>query len=343
MRTAVGAFRRAWRRAAGVATVAVCVLSAYGAAAACGGKSLIPALQTDDPEGLSQLFKISAQVPNAEGKFWRVSRAGVADSHMFGTFHSQEAVSTVEPHVWATLISSRAAVFEVTRAEQKRMEARMSTDPLFVFDPDAPPLSSGLTPSQVGVLREALSARGMELSAVEQMRPWLLATFLGFPPCQLRSMMTGQPTLDGEMARRATGAGVAELGLETYEASIAGFGRIESSQLIDALISAPPDEHFEEDVFRTLADLYDDGKIWAINELSIYLAERHRPEIDARGLNRSLMAELLDRRNLAWMQMLNSELSKGNAFIAVGALHLPGNLGLVRLLRQDGWTVTRLD
>ena len=33
-------------------------------------------------------------------------------------------------------------------------------------------------------------------------------------------------------------------------------------------------------------------------------------------------------------------LAQGNAFMAVGALHLPGQEGLVRLLRNAGYTVT---
>ena len=32
-------------------------------------------------------------------------------------------------------------------------------------------------------------------------------------------------------------------------------------------------------------------------------------------------------------------LEKGNAFMAVGALHLPGKDGLVALLRDEGFTV----
>ena len=36
-------------------------------------------------------------------------------------------------------------------------------------------------------------------------------------------------------------------------------------------------------------------------------------------------------------------LEKGNAFIAVGALHLPGPTGLVALLRESGYTVTPVE
>ena len=36
-------------------------------------------------------------------------------------------------------------------------------------------------------------------------------------------------------------------------------------------------------------------------------------------------------------------LEKGNAFIAVGALHLPGERGLIELLREQGYTVSPAD
>ncbi|MEO0360536.1 MAG: TraB/GumN family protein, partial [Pseudomonadota bacterium] len=37
------------------------------------------------------------------------------------------------------------------------------------------------------------------------------------------------------------------------------------------------------------------------------------------------------------------ELAKGGVFIAVGALHLPTEDGLVELLRADGYEVTRVE
>lgn len=51
---------------------------------------------------------------------------------------------------------------------------------------------------------------------------------------------------------------------------------------------------------------------------------------------------LIKDRNLAWMKVLPSLIGKQSQFIAVGALHLAGDYGLVNLLKQAGYTVTPL-
>jgi uncharacterized protein YbaP (TraB family) len=53
--------------------------------------------------------------------------------------------------------------------------------------------------------------------------------------------------------------------------------------------------------------------------------------------------ELIDKRNLTMHERAMPLIDRGNAFIAVGALHLPGDKGLVELLRQSGYKVTPLD
>lgn len=49
---------------------------------------------------------------------------------------------------------------------------------------------------------------------------------------------------------------------------------------------------------------------------------------------------LLDDRNEKWIGILNPILTKGKAFIAVGALHLPGEKGLIELLKKEGFTLS---
>lgn len=48
---------------------------------------------------------------------------------------------------------------------------------------------------------------------------------------------------------------------------------------------------------------------------------------------------LLDDRNIKWMEKLPSLLTTGDQFIAVGAMHFVGKNGLIKLLREKGYTV----
>jgi uncharacterized protein YbaP (TraB family) len=50
--------------------------------------------------------------------------------------------------------------------------------------------------------------------------------------------------------------------------------------------------------------------------------------------------QFLDDRNKNWMPKITSIISTKNSFIAVGAGHLGGNNGLIRLLQQEGYTLT---
>ncbi len=51
------------------------------------------------------------------------------------------------------------------------------------------------------------------------------------------------------------------------------------------------------------------------------------------------MEALLDKRNAAWIEKLPDIMNQGSSFIAVGALHLPGEKGVVEGLRRLGYTI----
>ncbi|MGC4103659.1 TraB/GumN family protein [Ferruginibacter sp.] len=52
---------------------------------------------------------------------------------------------------------------------------------------------------------------------------------------------------------------------------------------------------------------------------------------------------LLDNRNKNWVQQLNTIMKKESVFIAVGAGHLMGDMGLISLLRKEGYTVLPIE
>jgi uncharacterized protein YbaP (TraB family) len=72
------------------------------------------------------------------------------------------------------------------------------------------------------------------------------------------------------------------------------------------------------------------------------LAKRLQPpgtDDDAMSIYAFFEEELIDKRNKRMAERSKPLIDKGNAFIAVGALHLPGKTGLVELLRSAGYKV----
>lgn len=62
---------------------------------------------------------------------------------------------------------------------------------------------------------------------------------------------------------------------------------------------------------------------------------------EARSPDPAMQELLLDSRNRRWAKKLAPVLERGGAFVAVGAGHLPGEQGLVTLLRERGFIVER--
>ncbi|MEL7469757.1 MAG: TraB/GumN family protein [Pseudomonadota bacterium] len=309
--------------------------------AACAGQNLIPELQKSDPEGVASMFDRANAVRNARGRLWTVEVPGADPSFLFGTFHSGEVLETVTPKVWRLLDAARISIFEVSLDQQAALEERMASDPGFAFDLDGPGVLSEMTEAQAEAFGQALGRRGVDLYAADRMQPWLLAALLGFPPCHLQAMSSGDKPMDEVLARHAVSLGIPVIGLESYDTALDSLNRVPKEQMLLALVGAPELLDQEEDVFRTNASLYAAGDVQAINEFGIYLTERFRPDLKVREINDAMMTELLDVRNRAWMPTLESELAKGGAFVAVGALHLPGAVGLVELLRAKGFTISR--
>lgn len=50
--------------------------------------------------------------------------------------------------------------------------------------------------------------------------------------------------------------------------------------------------------------------------------------------------ELLDKRNLQWLSVMEKALGRGKTFFAFGAAHLAGTKGIISLLRKKGYTVS---
>lgn len=114
--------------------------------------------------------------------------------------------------------------------------------------------------------------------------------------------------------------------------------------------SALPQAEAADDYATTLTDAYFAGEVWLLWEFGRFDA------YDNSGLSRAevdeMMAltrrQLMDGRNRAWIapltQAAEAAARDGKPVMAAfGALHLPGENGVLKLLQDRGWTISPLD
>jgi len=74
------------------------------------------------------------------------------------------------------------------------------------------------------------------------------------------------------------------------------------------------------------------GRLLAISEASMQAGDQRLAD--------DFQRRLVDDRNQHMAERVQPYLRQGKAFVAVGALHLPGKTGLLERLQQQGYTVT---
>ncbi|MEM1385712.1 MAG: TraB/GumN family protein [Pseudomonadota bacterium] len=318
----------------------LCLVWPQLAFAACEGRDLLAELQQRDPAAHQRIFERAAAIPNHVGVFWKVETPGAAPSWLLGTYHDTEmGRRPLGRNVAQALDGARLMLVEMTDAEIARMNERIETDPSFSFAPS----DTGLVVAGEDRARldAALSSRGITVELAGRMRPWLLFATFGFPLCQIRELSEGAPIMDQALADRAEAAGTPVAGLETYEQALSAFDGIPDDAMKALVGDLLAWTDAEEDLRRTNLGLYEAEQVAAILAYSVEISAAQIGETESERLSDSFVNAVLTNRNEAWMDVLVREVALGGVFAAMGALHLPGETGIVALLRERGFTVTR--
>jgi uncharacterized protein YbaP (TraB family) len=175
---------------------------------------------------------------------------------------------------------------------------------------------------------QAIQTRGIPEIVLEHMKPWAAATTLSVPPPETGMM------LDLVLFQKAQEAGKQLHGLETIQEQLGVFDSMSESDQIRLLRDAVDNLDKIDRMNAEVLVLYKRRDLAGM----LALNERYMNEGDP-AVSRDLEQRLIVDRNRTMVERMQPYLEAGNAFVAVGALHLPGDQGLLGLLDQRGYTL----
>ncbi len=272
------------------------------------------------------LLLVSTAFAGEQGLLWHISGKGV-DSYLFGTMHSEDPrVTRLPAEVEQRFMAADTVVLEVSLDAQTEMAAAAQ-----MMLPQESSLTALVGEALSAQAKQAMLSRGVPPAVTERLQPWATVLVLSMPRQQ------GGLVLDKLLYDRAQAEGKRFQALESVEEQIAVFTSLSIDEQKALLQTVLKEYQGYPLLFEQMTEAYLSGDLAQLVKISDANPMTSDPELHAK-----VMTKLLDHRNRRMVKRMQTMLMEGKVFVAVGALHLPGETGLISLLRQQGYAITPL-
>lgn len=255
---------------------------------------------------------------------WEISGNGLKQpSYLFGTFHMmcKDDIHFSE-NLQTALKYAGEVYFEMDLDDPSNTLGAL----LFMNMKDGKTLKDLYTEEEFSRLekffRDSLKT---SLKTFQKMKPSMLEAFL-YPKMMPCKNMSG---VEQELLKIVSKDKKEIKGFETIAFQASVFDSIPYAAQAKSLLGSIDSIHKYSLYFDTMIHVYQSQQIDKIEAMF------SKPEF---GLQDG-MELLLDKRNVDWVKQLKTILPKQNIFMAVGAGHLVGKMGLIALLRNEGYTM----
>jgi len=269
-----------------------------------------------------------SQARFSRGLLWRVSKPGIAASHVFGTIHiADPRVLLIPEPVMQALAQAKSYAMEIQI--NPAVEARFLEAVQFEDGRRLEPLIGAEAYAQV---RTSLRLREVPEEVIARMKPWAALANLTVTPEDY-----AQHTLDQKLHALARARRLRSFGLESIEEQIAVFDGIPLDTQVALLKHGLAErEHFVGLIEPTI-------QAWLKRDLALLDAVHERtitrfPQMAEHY--RVLTRHIVDNRSVVMAHRLYMPLREGRVFVAIGVDHLYGEKGVLRLLQKQGYRVT---
>lgn len=264
---------------------------------------------------------------------WRIEQPdrlnNARSSYIFGTIHlDDEKVMAIPDSLLRRLAVADTLMLELELNDLGSVDVLRKM--LFT---DGRNLAQVIGETSFNEVSEALINTGNDLpdDVITFLKPWAAMLLL------IRPENSTGTFLDKRLADLARNAGIRVQGLETVNEQLSVFDDIAMEDQVNLLQSAMSTLVDKDDAYKQLLDAYLGGDL----EELVSIADTQLPK--DRQLAELLNKKLILERNERMFIRMQTQLQAGNTFIAVGALHLPGQMGLLNKLNKAGYRLIRVE
>jgi uncharacterized protein YbaP (TraB family) len=269
---------------------------------------------------------LQVQICHAEeqGLLWQIKGSNI-DSYLFGTIHSEDPRVTKLPGLVEDCFNSADILMLEMSLD---LVTSTSVASMMLQEPDSS-LDKQVGKPLADEAVEAMQSKGVPPEVTNSMQPWAIVMTLSMPP-----QVNGQ-FLDKKLYDMALAVGKQFQPLETPDEQVSVFTMLTLSEQKSLMRNVLDEYQSYPRMYERLTKAYLARDLDTLVSISFT-----NPISDDSALQEKVMNQMLTRRNHRMVERMEPFFKQGKVFVAVGALHLVGEEGLVSLLRQRGYMVS---
>ena len=254
---------------------------------------------------------------------WEISGNGLKQSsYLYGTIH-MTCDATLDKDVMRALDKTTLLVLELDM-DDPSMQMNMMKG---IYMKEGKTMKDLVNEEDYEIISKFVKEQtGMPIDMLGNLKPFFLSAMF-YPKllgCPVQSIEEALMKVAHEQEEEV-------LGLETVEEQLNVFEDIPyKDQAQDLLRSAKDNLAYDKESFQKLLQLYEDEDIEGMDVMA---------QEDKNLTTSKHKDKMLDNRNKNWISKIEDYSSKQATFYGVGAAHLAGKNGVIKLLRKAGYTV----
>jgi len=278
-----------------------------------------------------QTNTVTLSVEESEAFFWKVEKEGNV-VYLLGSIHAaNDTMYPMRSLIEKSFIESNHLVVEVDVTKQVD-EALTTKIQGFMMYTDGSKLSDHISAKSYSDIQEILAKFELSPNIFDPYKPWQVANEISMLKAALDGYESGLG-IDLYYLMKANELQKSILELESFELQLGMFDNFSKEQQQKMIDEAIVGFYSEESSIEPLADLWVNGDDEALIEMTNALQEQEE-----------FYTKVVKDRNIEMVKKIEGYLNSkepSSYFVIAGYLHMLGDHGVVTLLQDKGYKVTR--